>query len=79
SEGTHHGCGHYVVTRTLEKHDCGNRFCTLSQSHLRDCPHCPNCTRYAGPDIAERTVVDTRTWCPQCEYWYNGAGAKRRS
>lgn len=33
SEGTQHGCGHYIVTRKLSKEDCGNQFCMNSDMH----------------------------------------------
>lgn len=46
SEGTQHGCGHYIITKKLRKDDCNSRFCIFSARHpLTDCPSCPHCTR----------------------------------
>ncbi|KAF9460700.1 hypothetical protein BDZ94DRAFT_878651 [Collybia nuda] len=78
TEGTHYACGHYVITRKLEKHDCNNKYCTQSKLHPPDCRSCPNCARYVGPDLKETTTCESRSWCPQCDYWYNGPGAKQR-
>lgn len=44
-EGTHHACGHYVVTRKVQKHDCNSKYCMQSRLHPPNCRACPNCAR----------------------------------
>ncbi|EIW83208.1 hypothetical protein CONPUDRAFT_152244 [Coniophora puteana RWD-64-598 SS2] len=79
TEGTKHGCGHYVISKKLMKHDCGNRYCRNSAAHPPNCPDC-QCDLYYGPDRKEtitRTVTD---YCAHCAYWFKGgAQAARRA
>ncbi|KIK01429.1 hypothetical protein K443DRAFT_568719 [Laccaria amethystina LaAM-08-1] len=78
TEGTQHGCGHYIITRKVDKRDCMSEYCIYSDYHSEHCPHCPNCKRYYDPDYSETITVRTNAYCTNCEYWYHGAGAKRR-
>ncbi|KAF8798711.1 hypothetical protein BYT27DRAFT_7228292 [Phlegmacium glaucopus] len=78
TEGTQHGCGHYIITRKVLKTDCLSRFCMNSTYHQEDCPHCPNCKRYFDPDATEKITLRTPDYCRECEYWFKGAGARRR-
>ncbi|GLB37049.1 hypothetical protein LshimejAT787_0401000 [Lyophyllum shimeji] len=78
TEGTHYGCGHYVVTRTVAKRDCGTKYCMNSRLHMENCPHCPHCLRYYGPDYEQKITLETKTYCSDCEYWFKGPGSKPR-
>lgn len=43
------------------------------------CPaHISHSLQYVGPDLKETTTLESRSWCPQCDYWYNGPGSKQR-
>ncbi|TFK75425.1 hypothetical protein BDN72DRAFT_738046, partial [Pluteus cervinus] len=74
SEGTKHGCGHYIITRKLAKIDCRSQYCLHSVNHASNCPHCPSCDRYLGPDHSETVTQTTTEYCTACAYWYQGAG-----
>ncbi|KJA19913.1 hypothetical protein HYPSUDRAFT_204167 [Hypholoma sublateritium FD-334 SS-4] len=77
TEGTQHGCGHYIITKKLRKDDCDSRFCIFSARHPRaDCPSCPHCTRYLGPDASETITLRTAAFCRECEYWFHGPGRR---
>ncbi|PPQ98632.1 hypothetical protein CVT24_003965 [Panaeolus cyanescens] len=78
TEGTKHGCGHYIITRKLLQEDCMNRFCIFSQAHQSDCPHCPQCRRYYDPDASEKITLKTSDFCRECEYWFKGPGSRPR-
>ncbi|KAF8893318.1 hypothetical protein BD779DRAFT_1505581 [Infundibulicybe gibba] len=78
TEGTKHGCGHYVITKKVGKRDCRSQFCVHSICHAPECPHCPSCERYLGPDVAETVTRTTPDYCPECAYWYKGAGRQSR-
>ncbi|KAF8161098.1 hypothetical protein B0H34DRAFT_366145 [Crassisporium funariophilum] len=79
TEGTQHGCGHYIITRKVMKEDCLSRFCINSNYHQENnCPHCPNCKRYFDPDAKETITVRSPEFCRECEYWFKGPGARRR-
>lgn len=78
TEGTQHGCGHYIITKKVDRRDCMSEYCIYSDYHSENCPHCPNCKRYLDPDHSETITVRTNAYCTSCEYWYHGAGAKRR-
>ncbi|KAI0081212.1 hypothetical protein K474DRAFT_1703958 [Panus rudis PR-1116 ss-1] len=69
TEGTKYGCGHYVITKKVAKHDCGSPYCTHSAAHN---PHCRNCTHdhFLGPDKSEKITFSTSEFCNICdEYW----------
>ncbi|KAK0485971.1 hypothetical protein IW261DRAFT_1604208 [Armillaria novae-zelandiae] len=81
TEGTKHGCGHYIKTRTIRKIDCGSSRCLHSSRHPNDPNHdCSNsgCNRYLGPDRGETVTRTTADYCTQCEYWYRGPGSRPR-
>ncbi|KIM40126.1 hypothetical protein M413DRAFT_73871, partial [Hebeloma cylindrosporum] len=78
SEGTHHGCGHYIITRKVAREDCRTKYCMNSDLHMQNCPHCPNCKRYFDPDASETVTLKTPEWCPECTYWYLGPGARHK-
>ncbi|KDR75889.1 hypothetical protein GALMADRAFT_512444 [Galerina marginata CBS 339.88] len=78
TEGTQHGCGHYIITRKVAKEDCRSKYCINSDRHPDNCPSCPNCKRYFEPDATETITKKTPDYCPECEYWFKGAGARRR-
>ncbi|RXW21635.1 hypothetical protein EST38_g4204 [Candolleomyces aberdarensis] len=78
SEGTQHGCGHYIITKEVSKRDCGNRFCMNSDQHPSNCPHCPNCKRYLDPDYQETVTKKTTDFCSHCDYWFRTNGGAVR-
>ncbi|KAF8658250.1 hypothetical protein AX16_002026 [Volvariella volvacea WC 439] len=78
TEGTKHGCGHYIITKKLVKIDCNDPFCIHSSAHPDPCPHCPSCNRYLGPDRTETVTRTTKDYCTTCQYWYNGPGSIKR-
>ncbi|KIL66203.1 hypothetical protein M378DRAFT_75602, partial [Amanita muscaria Koide BX008] len=78
SEGVLHGCGHYVITKRVGKIDCLNPYCIYSKNHVENCPHCPTCKRYYGPDARETVTLQTKEYCNECKWWYQGEGARNR-
>jgi len=78
TEGTQYGCGHYVITNKYDKRDCDNRYCIYSTAHPSNCPNCPNCKRYYGPDLSETITRRTTDYCSECQWWYQGDGAKNK-
>jgi len=77
TEGTKHGCGHYVITNKLRKYDCNNQFCALSVKHNPDCQDC-QCDKFMGPDRSEKVTATTPNYCGLCQYWYKGPGSVPR-
>ncbi|EAU91405.1 hypothetical protein CC1G_01894 [Coprinopsis cinerea okayama7 len=78
TEGTQHGCGHYIITKKIDKQDCNSKFCINSRLHAPNCPHCPNCKRYFDPDYQETITQRTNDFCSACNYWFNGAGKQQQ-
>ncbi|VDB95103.1 unnamed protein product [Peniophora sp. CBMAI 1063] len=78
TEGTQHGCGHYVITKKLRKNDCGSRWCAASVAHPKDCRNC-QCDKFLGPDASETITCRTDEYCSTCHYWYRGPGRAIRA
>ncbi|KAH9978758.1 hypothetical protein BGW80DRAFT_1280760 [Lactifluus volemus] len=78
TEGTKHGCGHYVITKKLRKIDCGNRYCVWSIDHPKLCHPC-YCDKFFGPDAKETVTASTPEYCSDCDYWYRGPGKQQRT
>ncbi|KAJ7579256.1 hypothetical protein C8J56DRAFT_1059482 [Mycena floridula] len=77
TEGTKHGCGHYIAKRTTAVIDCGSRYCRISASHPPSC-NSNSCKQFYGPDRKEVITVTTPNYCDMCEYWYHGQGSRPR-
>ncbi|KAF7782559.1 hypothetical protein Agabi119p4_1935 [Agaricus bisporus var. burnettii] len=78
TEGIQHGCGHYVSQRSTHKDDCGSKYCIWSNRHAQNCPHCPQCSRFLGPDSEEVILARVPDYCRSCTYWWKENNAYRR-
>ncbi|KAF5316892.1 hypothetical protein D9611_003954 [Ephemerocybe angulata] len=73
SEGTQHGCGHYIITREVSKRDCNSKGCIKSAMHPPSCPNCA-CKRFLEPDFQETVTAKTKDFCAHCQYWFKKNG-----
>ncbi|TFK26464.1 hypothetical protein FA15DRAFT_679546 [Coprinopsis marcescibilis] len=80
TEGTKHGCGHYIITRKVEQRDCNSPYCIHSRLHAQpNCPHCPHCRRFLEPDHEEIITQQTNIFCKSCEYWFNEGRVRQQA
>ncbi|KZT41488.1 hypothetical protein SISSUDRAFT_1126454 [Sistotremastrum suecicum HHB10207 ss-3] len=71
TEGTSHGCGHYVITKRVDKVDCGSPRCKHSNRHDPNCRDCfGTCSQYLGPDRSETVTQRVKDFCDSCHQYY---------
>ncbi|KIP10854.1 hypothetical protein PHLGIDRAFT_115001 [Phlebiopsis gigantea 11061_1 CR5-6] len=69
TEGLQYSCGHYVITRKVNKIDCNSPYCTWSSRHRQPCNPCDH-EKYLGPDAKETITGSVNDFCDQCRpYW----------